>query len=170
MTRVTVPPDAGEPGGGWFDLRPVSSLGPDHQDDYSDLTVELYDRKRAALPPLVSDNPAVEAGPDERVVRLSSKDTVPLYALALGWVLEASSYGLDTGRLALAAKEACESPSPDRAVTLGRVLREERGKCGLPAWNVLRNAVQPHLEALNGAGPKETTGPDETTGGTSATT
>ena len=161
MTRVTVPGDTS----GWFDLEPVSALNPDHQDAYWELRDELVEAKRAALPPLANPNPAVVAARDERDVRLGRRDLTPLHGLVLTWVLDGSSYGIDTAALTAAAAE------PDlagRAAKLAAVASAERRRCTLPAWNKLVGALDDYHLALLGVVPKEDT--DATTTPISATT
>ena len=133
MKRVTVP------GGGWFDLRDISELTSDHQEQYLDLADEIREAKRerlAALPPL---NPAVMPDPaDDTPVRLTRKDTGPIRELVEGWVVTGSSFGIPIPR-----------PLP------------------LVASNVLRDELEFFLSALNGEVPKENPVSGSTSGGTS---
>jgi hypothetical protein len=166
MTRVNVPPVDGD-AGGWFEIRPLGFLSPDHQDDDDDLVDALRDRKRAALPPPGPDplNPVVMA--EEPVITLGRKDLAPRFGLLLGLVLEGSSYGIDTARLAAAVAMA---PGDARVDALGTAFTEERRKLPLHAWNTLRQKLEPYFGALNGQGPKGTQPPDGTTSPTSPAT
>jgi len=136
MTRVNVP------GGGFFDLRPISDLNSDHQDEYTELSMEIRERKRAAQAALVPVNPAVMPDPnaaaEEAPVRLGPKDTRPVRDLLLSWILTDSSYGVPV-----------------------------RWPLPLPAANVLRSALSPYYDALNGEAPKEEEQPG--TGGSATT-
>lgn len=134
MTRYDVPD------GGYFDLRPISALNSDHQDEYTELSIEIRERKRREQAAQVPVNPAVMPDPnaEEAPVRLSPKDTRPVRDLLLSWILADSSFGVPL-----------TWPLP------------------LPAANVLRAALSPYYDALNGEVPKE----EETPGtGGSATT
>jgi hypothetical protein len=133
MNRVSVP------GGGWFDLRDLGDLNSDHQDEYTDLAVEIREGKRRAAAAAAPANPAVAPDPnaaDDTPVRVTQKDMHPLRDLVLSWVLADSSFGVPV-----------QWPLP------------------LPAANVLRKALEPYYDALNGDGPKE-----DLTSPTSATT
>jgi len=117
-------------GGGWFDLRDLKDLTSDHQEEYLDLADELREKKRAAQAALPPANPAVMPDPlDEAPVRLTRKDTTPIRELVEGWMVSDSSFGLPLPR-----------PLP------------------LLASNVLRDALEPVFEALNGTVPKENQG------------
>ena len=117
MKRVEVPGD-----GGWFDLKDLSDLTSDHQEQYLDLADELREQKRErlnAMPPL---NPAVMPDPnDETPVRLTRKDTKPIRELVEGWVVADSSFGMPLPK-----------PLP------------------IIASNVLRAELEPFFGALNG--------------------
>lgn len=144
MARVSVP----EPAPGWFQLRDISTLNADHQDDYDDLRAKIFARLRkeaaAAAPP--PENPAkqVIGGADDAGFTVTRKDLFPVQALVIGWVLEDNSYGITLPWTA-----------------------EERRKLKLPAWNTLRAALEPYYTALNGEAPKETTEDSTTSGSTS---
>ena len=113
--------------GGWFELRDIKELTSDHQEEYLDLADELREKKRAALAALPPVNPAVMPDPDDDTpVRLTRKDTAPIRELVERWVVADSSFGVPVPR-----------PLP------------------LPAANVLRDELEPYLEALNGIVPKE---------------
>jgi hypothetical protein len=136
MTRHDVP------GGGYFDLRPISDLNSDHQDEYTELSIEIRERKRREQAALVPVNPAVMPDPnaeaEDAPVRLSPKDTRPVRDLLLSWILTDSSFGVPV-----------TWPLP------------------LPAANVLRKALSPYYDALNGDVPKD---PEPKATGGSATT
>jgi hypothetical protein len=133
MKRVTVP------GGGWFDLRDLSDLTSDHQEQYLDLGDELRQAKRDALAALPPVNPAVMPDPaDETPVRLTRKDTGPIRELVQGWMVADASFGMPLPR-----------PLP------------------LLAANVLRDALESAFGALNGEVPKESPESASTSGGTS---
>ena len=119
MNRVDVP----GPGGGWFDLRPISDLTSDHQEQYLDLADEIREAKRERLAALPPANPAVMPDPAaaEAPVRLTRKDTVPIREMVEGWVVADSSFGVPLPK-----------PLP------------------LIAANVLRDKLDPYLGALNG--------------------
>ncbi len=116
--------------GGWFDFRDIKELTSDHQEEYLDLADELREKKRAALAALPPVNPAVMPDPDDDTpVRLTRKDTAPIRELVERWVVADSSFGVPVPR-----------PLP------------------LHAANVLRDELEPYLEALNGIVPKENQG------------
>ena len=118
------------PGGGWFDLRDIAELTSDHQEQYLDLADELREQKRERLAALPPVNPAVMPDPaDDTPVRLTRKDTAPIRELVEGWVVADSSFGMPVPK-----------PLP------------------LLASNVLRDELEPYLEALNGIVPKENQG------------
>ena len=115
------------PGGGWFDLRDIAELTSDHQEQYLDLADELREQKRERLAALPPVNPAVMPDPaDDTPVRLTRKDTAPIRELVEGWVVADSSFGMPVPK-----------PLP------------------LLASNVLRDALEPVYESLNGTVPKE---------------
>ena len=115
------------PGGGWFDLRDIAELTSDHQEQYMDLADELREQKRERLAALPPVNPAVMPDPaDDTPVRLTRKDTAPIRELVEGWVVADSSFGMPVPK-----------PLP------------------LLASNVLRDALEPVYESLNGTVPKE---------------
>lgn len=130
------------PGGGHFDLRPIPDLNSDHQDEYLALSMDIREKKRREQAAQVPVNPAVmpdpNAGAEEAPVRLTPQDTRPVRDLLLSWILADSSYGVPVNW-----------PLP------------------LPAANVLRNALSPYYDALNGDNPKEEEQPEA---GGSATT
>ncbi len=103
-------------------------LGP--QEQYLDLADELREQKRERLAALPPVNPAVMPDPaDDTPVRLTRKDTAPIRELVEGWVVADSSFGMPVPK-----------PLP------------------LLASNVLRDELEPYLEALNGIVPKENQG------------
>ena len=115
------------PGGGWFDLKELSDLTSDHQETYLDKADEIREAKRAMLAALPPENPAVMPDPaDETPVRLTRKDTGPIRNLVEGWMVTDSSFGMPLPK-----------PLP------------------LIAANVLRDALEPAISALNGDVPKE---------------
>ena len=134
MKRVDVP------GGGWFDLRDMSELTSDHQEQYLDLADEIREAKRERLAELEAQrNPAVMPDPaDDSPVRLTRKDTGPIREMVEGWVVAGSSFGIPLPR-----------PLP------------------LVASNVLRDELEFYLSALNGEVPKENPASASTSGDTS---
>lgn len=144
MTRVNVPPSEGHPGG-WFDLRPMSVLGPDEQDEYLDLVEEIRDKKRQAMPAVDPKNPAVLAAAPDRPIRITRPELFPVWGLVLGWVVENSSWG-----------------------PLTPWTPEKRRELGITGWNKLKIAVDPYFGVLNGEGPKEETEDTPTSAPTSS--
>jgi len=113
------------PGGAWFDLRDIGDLTSQHQEDYLDLGDQIREAKRAALAALPPVNPAVMPDPDDETpVRLTRKDTGPIRELVEGWMVADSSFGVPLPK-----------PLP------------------LIAANVLREALEPIFDALNGNVP-----------------
>lgn len=133
-------------GSGWLELAEVNSLTTDHQDEYWDVREEMFERKRAALPPPGPDpaNPAVMAPPPD--VRLTRREANDMYSLAASWVVSGSSF----------AGVAPWGP-------------ESRKAMGLPMWNLLRSAMDDkgYTDALLGNAPKETTEASTPSGNTS---
>ena len=127
------------PGGGWFDLRDIAELTSDHQEQYLDLADDLREAKRERLAALPPLNPAVMPDPaDDTPVRLTRKDTGPIRALVEGWIVADSSFGMPLPK-----------PLP------------------LVAANVLRDALEPAISALNGEVPKESPASASTSSATS---
>jgi hypothetical protein len=129
----------------WFDLRDLSELNSDHQDEYNARAIEIRQEKQnAAAEALAAAHPGMIPDPDQDIpVRLTPVDTRPLRDLLLSWVLAGSSFPLPL-----------TWPMP------------------LVAWNVLSKALQPYFSALNGAVPEDPTpaAPSSTSASTSGET
>lgn len=114
----------------WFELRDLSELNSDHQDEYNAMAIDIRQAKQEAeRAALAAAHPGMIPDPDQDIpVRLTPVDTRPLRDLLLSWVLETSSFPLPL-----------TWPMP------------------LVAWNVLSKALQPYFSALNGTVPEDPT-------------
>lgn len=114
----------------YFDLRDLSILNSDHQDEYNARAIDIRQAKEAAeRERLAALHPGMIADPDQEIpVRLTPVDTRPLRDLLLSWVLEGSSFEMPL-----------KWPMP------------------LAAWNVLSKALAPYFSALNGVVPEDPT-------------
>lgn len=114
----------------WFELRDLSELNSDHQDEYNALAIDIRQAKqKAAAEALAAAHPGMIPDPDQDIpVRLTPVDTRPLRDLLLSWVLAGSSLPLPL-----------TWPMP------------------LTAWNVLAKALSPFFAALNGEVPADPT-------------
>jgi hypothetical protein len=111
----------------WFDLRDLSELNSDHQDEYNAAAIDIrLAKQKAAAEAIAAANPAVIPDPDQDIpVRLTAVDTRPVRDLLLSWILAGSSFGVPL-----------PWPLP------------------LVPWNVLRKALEPYYDALNGEIPE----------------
>jgi hypothetical protein len=114
----------------YFDLRDLSLLNTDHQDEYNALAIQIrQDKQEAVAEALAAEHPGMIPDPDQEIpVRLTPKDTRPLRDLLLSWILADSSFG----------------------VPLTWPLQ-------LVPGNVLRKALEPYFVALNGEVPEDPT-------------
>ena len=137
------------PGDQWAEIRDASTLTGADQDEYQDaVDVALRARQAeadaaaAAIPPA---NPAMMPDPAEipagSRARLANADMRGLRDLVLGKLITAWSFDA----LPLPYTPAHRSSLP------------------LYACNALTNAISSHIDALNGAGPKEETSPGSAT-------
>lgn len=128
------------PEGQWIDLREVSELNRDHQDDWAELSEKIRNAKEAARPPLPeldAANPAVMPDPADRPpVTLNRKDVRPLHDLALQWLVKETSFGY---------------PLPWTTAT-SKLL-------ALPSWNLVIDKLETasYFDDLNAIVPKEKT-------------
>jgi hypothetical protein len=124
-------------GTGWADILTPDDLTGADQKAYFKAIREMRKAQQAALPPPEPDpdqNPAEMPDPaDQPLPSLSDENVEQLGDLVYSWVIKGWSYDL---------------PLP-WAGGYG-------DKVPLPLVNVLREAVQPVINALNGAVPKET--------------
>lgn len=125
----------------WFDLRDLSELTSDHQDEYTAEAIEIrLAKQEAERTALALAHPGMIPDPDQDIpVRLTPVDTRPMRDLLLSWILAGSSFPLPLA-----------FPLP------------------IVPWNVLKKALEPYYSALNGEVPDPK--PGGTSPGTSAST